>query len=313
MVRGKPEAFQPSQMLINPQDDVWDQLSESTCLKSTPRKFRRFPLSNSSASQYLRMAVAETVIAEKIRTAIFQQYYLPSEEMARRAMDDALENLYERSHQREAIFRLQLLEAYEPKEREYVTSLLRSAAEDVVSLLNSLFFDPSSQEDFQPELLKLFDEALVLWRQVQRNGERGLVLNDPDEDWEGYDYETAVASPGSPDQVGDFHHEGDAIMSLFPQVSINGFIVCPGYALWSTQKMVEAANLELGPLTASGAQGVLTRRSAGKRRYSTVTLSGDRAIATPPASPRSQSRSFLEHSQKRTYAQRESAGNHGGD
>ncbi|KAI9777387.1 MAG: hypothetical protein M1839_008900 [Geoglossum umbratile] len=80
---------------------------------------RNIPVSSSVQSKYLRMAVAEKVIANKLCADIFQQYYLPESPTAREAIDNELDRLYIDSPRGEAIFRRRLLSAYNPEDEEH--------------------------------------------------------------------------------------------------------------------------------------------------------------------------------------------------
>jgi hypothetical protein len=204
---------------------------------------KKFPLSNSIPSQHLRMAVAEKIIAMIYHSDIFQQYYLPeSDEIGK-----ILNQLYKENPRREAIFRSQLRYAYKPEvEQGRVTSIVKSAADKAVGFLGPLLFAPNSKGDFRSEFERLLQEAVNLWRHVQRNAERGLVENEPDNSWDDYEeYHSAIEL--RPDQEVHVPDESSAIMSLFPRVVVDNSLICPGYALWSNQSTVVAADLEKSP------------------------------------------------------------------
>jgi hypothetical protein len=100
---------------------------------------RNIPISDSMQSKYLRKAVAEKIIANKLCVNIFQQYYLPESPAAREAMDDVLERLYTDNPRGEAIFRRRLLSAYKPEDEEHqVAKVVESTQAEVVGFLDPL-------------------------------------------------------------------------------------------------------------------------------------------------------------------------------
>ncbi|RFU28229.1 hypothetical protein B7463_g8102, partial [Scytalidium lignicola] len=217
---------------------IWMVLCQS---KSTKEALRKRPLSNSVPSQYIRMAVAEKVMAEKICDNIFVQFYLPAD---RKVMEEAMDNLYEDSPRDEAIFRMRLLSAFKPQEQQrQIESIIRFTITEIVSLLEPLLFTPDAKDRFQSRLEQLLWQAVKLWRSVQKSPQRAYVENMPDQDWDSYrDYDTAIEL--KPDQAVHVPDQTDTILSLFPQVSIGEEIICPGYALWSGQATVVAADIE---------------------------------------------------------------------
>lgn len=255
------------------------------------------------------MAAAESIISNKIYTNIFQQYYLPAKEAAREAIDDVLDRLYMNNHRLEAIFRLQLLFAHEHDEETYMTGILQSIVGEVVGLLDPLLFAPNSREEFQSELWKLLQDAVKIWKHVQRSPERVLVENEPDQDWGVYeDHDTSVGLPA--EQTAHILDEQAAITPLFPRVSIENFIISEGYALWANQNTVIAANFEYSQLnsrspahgrTNSDTRGSI-RRGGDRRRLSLAgSLAGDRRFEDASTSPRTLSgyQSFLNHAEGR--------------
>jgi hypothetical protein len=272
---------------------------------------RNIPISDSMQSKYLRKAVAEKIIANKLCVNIFQQYYLPESPAAREAMDDVLERLYTDNPRGEAIFRRRLLSAYKPEEEEYqVAKVVESTQAEVVGLLDPLLFSLNARENFRSELGKLLQEAVKLWRPVQRSAVRGVVENDPEPDWSEYkEYDTAVGLTA--EQAPNVPAQSDAIMSLFPQVSMDDNVICPGYALWSSQNTVVAANIEYSQSnlrnSAYGRTGSIRggtiRRGSDRRKHSLSSSStvGGRTgdIPTPLGSP-SGNQSFSEHARSRS-------------
>jgi hypothetical protein len=268
---------------------------------------RNIPISSSVPSKYLRMAVAEKVIASKLCADIFQQYYLPESPAARGAIDDVLNRLCIDNPRGEAIFRGQLLSAYNPQEEEHrVTDIMESTLAEVIGILDPLLFVPDARESFQSELGQLLGEAVKLWRPVQRSAMKGAVESDPEPDWSEYkEYDTAVGLTA--EQASNVPAESDAIMSLFPRVFIGDDVICPGYALWSSQNIIVAANIEYSQSTlrnsvhgrAGGSiRGGITRRGSERRKLS---LGGGRMgnSPTPPGSPLG-NQSFSDHVRSRS-------------
>ncbi|KAL5349554.1 hypothetical protein ACLOAV_005849 [Pseudogymnoascus australis] len=222
-------------------DDLQSRLYQSGFTKLAPKSI---PISNSLPSQFLRMAAAEKIIAQKLCTNIFRQYYLPETLADRQAMDSVLERLFGVNSRDEAVFRLQLLAAYKSEENRHVTSVVKSTIQEVVAVLG-LLISPDLQGDFQSKLGKLLQEAVKLWSPVQRSAVRACVDNEPEQDWDSFkDYDGLVDS--TPDQMKQVLIAPNPIDSLFPRISIGDDIICQGYALWSSQNMVIAAGLDLG-------------------------------------------------------------------
>ncbi|KAH6667692.1 hypothetical protein B0J14DRAFT_170102 [Halenospora varia] len=291
--------------------DFWEELENSGFIKAGPKKL---PLSNSIPAQCLRMATAERIIADKLCIHIFRKYYLPESSPARAVLNDVLTRLGKSNSNKGAIFRLQLLAAYEPDEHGYVSSLVKSTIEEVVTVLDPLLFAPSAREGFQSALRKLLDEAVKLWRSVQRSAAKGSVLNDPEhrgfssvqnQDWDmNEEYDNAVELAA--DQMMYVPDQSEPVISLFPQLSVGGNVICRGCALWSDQNTVVAATIEFGQLNSRNpaqGRGALGRRDSDRRKLS---FSGSSSLGRrgedPSTSPRSPpgNPSFLEHANSYT-------------
>ncbi|KAF8855030.1 hypothetical protein BDZ45DRAFT_692946 [Acephala macrosclerotiorum] len=294
-----------------PQDliliDIWKELESSGFIRAAPKKIT---LSNSIAAQCLRMATAEKIIADKLCVHIFKEYYLPESSPSRAVINDVLTRLDESNPCKEAIFRLQLLAAYESDEQETIVSLVEITTKEVVKLLDPLLFAPAAREGFQSALRKLLTEAVQLWRSVQRSASKGRVLNDPEnrgfngieeQDWDlNEEYDQAVEL--TRDQI--VHpDERDPVISLFPQLSVGGSVICKGCALWSDQNAVVAANIEFGQLNSRHSAAGRGVRDSDKQRLSfSGSSSLGRRVEDPLMSPRSQSgnQSFSDHANSRT-------------
>ncbi|RFU24752.1 hypothetical protein B7463_g11586, partial [Scytalidium lignicola] len=226
-------------------DEYWKRLCDSGFVGATLRKT---PWSNSIPAQCIRMATAENIIAHKLSSNIFKQYYLPALASERKTIDDVLKKL-DQPH-KEAIFRVQLLAAYEAQEQDYIRTLVEATLDEISKPLNLLLFTPASRENFRSALKEFLSEALKLWRTVQRSAIKGQVRNKPEhsifndsEDpfWgQNEDYnDSSVEVPD--DQIPP---QEEPVMSLFPQVLLGSNVVYNGCALWSDQKVVVAANIE---------------------------------------------------------------------
>ncbi|KFY67382.1 hypothetical protein V496_01573 [Pseudogymnoascus sp. VKM F-4515 (FW-2607)] len=267
-------------------DDLQGRLYQSGFMKLAPKSI---PISNSLPSQFLRMAAAEKIVAQKLCTNIFRQYYLPETLADRQAMDSVLERLLQANSRDEAIFRLRLLSAYKSEENTHVTSVVKSTIQEVVTVLGPLI-SPDLQGDFQSKLGKLLQEAVKLWSPVQRSAVRAYVDNEPEHGWDSFkDYDGLMDSTS--DQMKQAQIPQNPIDSLFPRISIGDNIICQGYALWSSQNMVVAAGLEYSlaksPILAHGrlssSRAAVARQGSDRRRLSSSTSSaiGDGWTDTP--------------------------------
>ncbi|KAH8648144.1 hypothetical protein BGZ60DRAFT_423208 [Tricladium varicosporioides] len=149
----------------------------------------------------------------------------------------------------------------------------------------------------------------MLWRSIQRGPAMGSVLNDPDQrsfgndqnqDWDmNEEYDSAVDL--AEDQKKHVPDQSEPVISLFPQLSVDGVVICRGCALWSDQNVVVAATIEFSQLNSRNSaqgRGALGRRDSDRRKLS---LSGSSNLGRrgeePPMSPRSPSGNlpFSEH------------------
>ncbi|KAF8846725.1 hypothetical protein BDZ45DRAFT_755694 [Acephala macrosclerotiorum] len=267
--------------LTESEDLTWKKISaelyQPDLIKIIPKKY---PLSNSIQSKYLRMAIAEKIIAAIYHSDIFRQYYLPESD----EIEKILNQLHKEYPRKEAIFRSQLHYAYKPgAEQDRVTRIVKSATEKAVGLLGPLLFAPDAEGIFRSDFERLLQDAADLWRPVQKSVVRGSVENEPDNTWDCHEeYHTAMKL--SPDQEVHVPDEPTAIMSLFPQVVIGDSEICPGYALWSNQSTVVAASLE--SKSRNSINGLAGNSTAGIQRRGTTrrfSISGE----DTPQSPRS--------------------------
>ncbi|KAF8851520.1 hypothetical protein BDZ45DRAFT_679085, partial [Acephala macrosclerotiorum] len=293
-----------------PAEELWKELETSGFWKLAPRKT---PLSNSMAAQCLRMATAERIIADRLYTDIFRQYYLPHSTPARELIDDITKRLHKKNSYKEAVFRLQLLAAYELDEEIFIASLIKITTGEVIKILDPLLCASGVREDFHCALMKLFEEAVSLWRVVQRSSSKAWVTNDPDsshynntqDDWEqNEEYDTAVGLTS--EQMSLKPDEEEPLIPLFPQVSMGGVVVCSGCALWSDQNAVVAASIEFSQTSArSTLQGRMLRRDDRRRLSSGAQWRVD-DISKPPLSPSAGYHSFPLRAESRPGSRRPS-------
>ncbi|KFX96519.1 hypothetical protein O988_05267 [Pseudogymnoascus sp. VKM F-3808] len=257
------------------------------------------------------MAAAEKIIAQKLCTNIFRQYYLPETLADRQAMDSVLERLFQVNYRDEAIFRLKLLSAYKSEENRHITGVVKSTMQEVATILGPLV-SPDLLGDFQSKLGELLLEGVKLWSSVQMSAVRAWVDNEPENDWGTFeDYDALVDS--TPDPMKHVLVPPNPTDSLFPRVSIGDDIICQGYALWSSQNMVVAAGLECSqaksPILSHGrlssSRGALARRGSDRRRLSSSTSSaigdGWTDMPTAPGAQRGH-HSFSDHVTSRNKA-----------
>ncbi|KAH6665536.1 hypothetical protein B0J14DRAFT_233533 [Halenospora varia] len=263
------------------------ELENSGFLKAAPRKI---PSTNSDAAQYLRMATAAGIIAEKLCTYIFRPYYQPSSAYDRTVMDEILKMLEEKDDFRETVFRLQLLAAYESKEEVFVHNLVYSTVEEILEIVGPLLFSPGAREDFQSRLTTFLKDAVEVWRAVQKSPWKGVVSNDPENTHPNNDQgEVWILNPEYNDAVelAEDHMPPltvqEPILSLFPQLSFEEEIKCQGCALWSDQRTVVAAGIEYAhsnPPNLALSRGLPSRWANNRQKPSL----GEEPL-TPPTSP----------------------------
>lgn len=248
-------------------------------------------------------------MADKLCTNIFRSYYLPETNADRGVIDNILRELGKSNPYREAVFRLQLLAAYEPYEEEFVTKIVDFTVGEVVEILDPLLFSPEAGEGFQLALRKLIADAVQLWRIVQRSEKKGEVSNDPEylgssgaqeQCWasnEVYDNEVVLTGDQT-SHISDL----DPVMPLFPRLSIGEKVIYRGCALWSDQNAVVAGSFEFVQMNSrnSAQSRGHARRDSDRRRLSfnaspTLGRRGDDS----PRSPLS-NQSFADRAHSRT-------------
>jgi hypothetical protein len=243
------------------------------------------------------------MIAEKLCSRIFQQYYLPHSIADRHAIDEVLKRCYEDNPYKEALFRSQLLSAYQSDEQPFVESLVESTTGDLTRVIAPLLFTTGGREKFTTSVSKFFHTAIRLWKLVQKSDTRGRANNDPEEtalddgqkeSWEeNEEYSSAVKL--SAEQRARHLHPADHVMSLFPRILIGSELVYGGCALWSDQSVVVAASEE------SFAQGPggITRRDSNRRRLSSSGSIGGGSVVGVSSTRSSGKQSFSERANSR--------------
>jgi len=292
-----------------PTEDLWNRLDTSGFLKLAPRKM---PLSNSMAARCLRMATAERIIGDKLSTEIFRQFYLPHSTTGTELINEITNHLDKRSSFKAAVFRLQLLAAYEVEEELFVAHLVEKTTVKVVKILEPLLCAPGSLQDFHSALRKLFQEAVKLWQSVQRSASKSWVTNDPEsrhynndqDNWEqNEDYDTAVGLTN--EQKSQIPEDDEPLIPLFPQVSMGNDVIYPGCALWSDQNAVVSASIEFSQTSRSVLLGRMVRRDSDRRRMSSGAWKVEDP-SKPPLSPSANYHSFLERADSRPGSRRPS-------
>lgn len=259
------------------------------------------------------MATAERIIGDALCTEIFRQYYLPHSTTGRELINEISSQLDKKGSFKAAVFRLQLLAAYETDEELFVPHLIEKTTVKVVKILAPLLCAPGSLQTFQSALRKLFEEAVKLWRDVQRSASKSWVTNDPDsrhynndqDNWEQNEYyDTAVGlTSGQQSQIPD---DDEPLIPLFPQISMGNDVVYPGCALWSDQNVVVAASVEFSQTSRSTMQARMIRRDSERRRLSSGAVWKENDPSKPPLSPSAGYHSFLERADSRPGSRRPS-------
>ena len=123
---------------------------------------RAIPISNSEASKYLRMAAAESVIANQVAEKMLQPLYILDPNI-KDALENILGTLFEKSPRQESILRSLLLAAYASEGTIRETDLLNAVVNGARSILNPLLFNEVYSNIFAAGLNTLLLESLDLW------------------------------------------------------------------------------------------------------------------------------------------------------
>jgi hypothetical protein len=181
-----------------------------------------------------------------------------------KALSTVLQYLEIRDPKREQLVRRQLLVDYEVTD-ETREQTVRNATSDVIATLGQLLPTNPSLHGFVSTLESIFQEAMEVWEPLQRSTHRPNVnfkldpsYFEPAEDcYAEYgparsETNTGISSP---------------VLQLLPEISIGDrMLMCPK-VLWSDQKAVVAARLELerDRQRGEGASPSLTRRRMSVR------------------------------------------------
>ena len=230
---------------------------------------RAIPISNSEASKYLRIAAAESVIANKVAEKMLQPLYILDPNV-KDTLENMLDSLFEKSPRQESILRSLLLAAYASEGTIRETDILNAVVDGARSILNPLLFNEVHSNAFAAGFNTLLLESLDLWSQAQKSRERVLAsIEGKNWDWGSHkEHDDAVSLTAAELALVS---SSEPIMTLFPRIYSPEKSVPwhSGYSLWSDQGVVVAGDLEAKEQVArvksrDGKMGNV----AGKRRIS---------------------------------------------
>ncbi len=248
------------------QDEVFIELQRSRSIDGISRAI---PISDSKASKHMRMAAAESIIVNEVAKKMLQPLFILDSNV-KGALENMLDNLFEKSPRQESILRSRLLAAYASEGNIRETDIPNAVVDGVKSILNPLLFDEGHSNAFVAGLNGLLLEFLDLWSQAQKSPELVLAsIEDNDWDWDCHkEYDDAVSLT---DAELALVSSPEPVMTLFPRVYTPGKSDPwhSGYSLWSNQGVVVAGNLEAKEQVArvKSRNGKLNS-VAGKRRIS---------------------------------------------
>ena len=230
---------------------------------------KAIPIANSEASKYLRMAAAESVIANKVAEKMLQPLYILDSNV-KDTLEDMLDTLFQKSPRQESILRSLLLAAYTSERTIRETDILNTVVDDARSILNPLLFDEVHGNAFAAGLNTLLLESLDLWSQVQKSPERVLAsMEGKNWDWGSHEEHDAAISLTAAELA--LVSSSQPIMTLFPRVYSPKKSVPwhSGFSLWSDQGIVVAGDLEAREQVARvNSRNGKMNGVAGKRRIS---------------------------------------------
>lgn len=260
---------------ISPLHHAHHQQPHKTPISGTP--LVRIPLveSDSAASQLMRCAFAEALIAQELVTHVFRDFCLPEEaggvELGR--LNKALTLLEGREA---TVIRCQLARASHKRDEPETVST--RAAESVCNGLNDwLGDDKAPRQQFKDDLVSLFSEAVELWRRLQRTGKHIEAVVDLTVDW----YEGDARPEYDGITLGEEHRSQQSnsmvtgpVVVLFPQIYSDGLLF-DGRALFPTQSAVIAALQERGNQQNSNATHRRRASDQAKSGRKLNSVSGD--------------------------------------
>ena len=225
-------------------DDLFMDLKKSGFVRSISRLI---PVSNTFTSRSLRMAAAESIMAELLLREVFQPLNF-LEDSTKTEMNNTLDNLFNRNPQQEALLRSLLFSTYANSDQHYGTRIVEKVGIRANTVLSPLLFSQAIGESFQLELKALLYRAVDLWSQVQRSPERVLASSKQKNEKFSY-YEEFDDGEGLTAAEKAVHNPVtvEPVMTLFPSVSVakDDVFLHHGYFLLSSQNVVVAGDKEL--------------------------------------------------------------------
>jgi len=166
---------------------------------------------------------------------------------------------------------------------ETLARVVNDATREVCTALNHLLPAGRQREDFQKAVHELFEEGVTIWKPLQSSKYRVMVefvndLKEFEHEDRHPDYDDA-SSAGPTRRNGENATVGrEAVLPLFPQISIRDVILKPGIALWSDQGAFVEAKTEVDRLSVSRAVGSQASRPPVARRRMSIP----RGAQSPP-------------------------------
>lgn len=237
----------------------------------------------------MRMAVAQSIISHELCASIFRSYYLPRSHAERELIDDLLQKISSTNAHRGAIFRQAVLCAYEGSEAiEHEAKIVKSISNKISKILTPLLFTSENLQSFMIELQRFLQEAVQLWKIIQRCIQQGDVDGTPNVGWNADKDYDQKASFSTGQEISAAH--SFPILSMFPRMVVGDITIHPGCAVWSGQSMVVAANSEFFQPKPHGREfGGREERREKRRLSSTNSSTVDEGLPASPTSSMSYS------------------------
>lgn len=249
------------------------------CLEARKAKLP-LPSSMDKSARLMRCAAAEFVISSALVNHVFTDIYLPETAGAQNAISTTLQLMAPR---RESIVRCQLLAEFEATD-ETTSRIVEIATNEVCSTLNHLLPVGRARDDLQQMVRELFNCAVSMWRPLQKSKDRVIVeflesLDDLERGDRHVDYDegSLTGNTGQPK-----NQNGQAVLPLFPQISVKDIMLIPGIALWSDQAAFIEARMEMDRLSFGRAAGPQTSRPPVTRRRMSSSGTTTRGSQSPP-------------------------------
>ncbi|KAK1764407.1 hypothetical protein QBC33DRAFT_561799 [Phialemonium atrogriseum] len=249
------------------------------CLEARKAKLP-LPSSMDKSARLMRCAAAEFIISSALVNYVFTDIYLPEMAGAQNAISTTLQLMAPR---RESIVRCQLLAEFEATD-ETTSRIVEIATNEVCSTLNHLLPAGRARDDLQQMVRELFNGAVAMWRPLQKSKDRVIVeflesLDDLERGDRHVDYDEGSLT-GSTGQTKN--QNGQAVLPLFPQISVKDIMLIPGIALWSDQAAFIEARMEMDRLSFGRSAGPQTSRPPVTRRRMSSSGTTARGSQSPP-------------------------------